>query len=146
MHSVLLERARLNEVLEESRITSINVVQPASFEARPVSPNKRVCAMLGLFAAIVIAVSLPVLLDARLLMGVEAGKADSVGHLDAGGSGRQVNRPARTTTPETDAADTQAAMIPEPEGHDAVTASNAACNGGPILANQPLSQTPTLPR
>jgi len=68
MHSVLLERARLNEVLDESQITSINVVQPASFEARPVTPNKRMCAMMGMFCAILISLTLPVLLDYKQIL------------------------------------------------------------------------------
>ncbi len=67
LHAVLFEQARLNEVLEDQRITSINVVQAASLEERPVAPDKKVSAVVGLFAAIAIAVSLPVLLDARKL-------------------------------------------------------------------------------
>jgi uncharacterized protein involved in exopolysaccharide biosynthesis len=63
LHAVLLEQARLNEVLKERRITSINVVQPASFEERPITPNKKLCAIAGLFAAFAISLSLPVVLD-----------------------------------------------------------------------------------
>lgn len=72
MHSVLLERARLNDVLDESQITSINVVQPASFEARPVTPNKRMCAMMGMFCAILISLTLPVLLDTKQILAAAA--------------------------------------------------------------------------
>jgi uncharacterized protein involved in exopolysaccharide biosynthesis len=64
-HAIRLEQARLDEVLEESRITSINVIQPASFEQRPIAPNKKLCALAGLFAACAVAVSLPVLLELR---------------------------------------------------------------------------------
>jgi hypothetical protein len=74
LHSVLLEQARLNEVLEEHHITSINVVQPASLEERPVSPDKKLCAATGLFAAIVLSLGLPVLLDWRLLMPTDSGQ------------------------------------------------------------------------
>jgi uncharacterized protein involved in exopolysaccharide biosynthesis len=66
-HATLFEQARLNEVLEAERITSINVVQAASLEERPVTPDKKISAMVGLFAAFAVAVSLPVLLDARKL-------------------------------------------------------------------------------
>lgn len=72
MHSVLLERARLNDVLDESQITSINVVQPASFEARPVTPNKRMCAMMGMLCAILISLTLPVLLDTKKILAAAA--------------------------------------------------------------------------
>jgi hypothetical protein len=80
LHAVLLEQARLNEVLEEEQITSINVVQPASLEQRPVSPDKKMCAASGLLAAIVFALGLPVLLDWRLLVPTESGRiaSDSV--------------------------------------------------------------------
>jgi uncharacterized protein involved in exopolysaccharide biosynthesis len=45
------EQAKLADSLEENEITSINVVQPATFEARPATPNKKLCALLGIFAA-----------------------------------------------------------------------------------------------
>jgi uncharacterized protein involved in exopolysaccharide biosynthesis len=65
LHAVRFEQARLDKVLAERRISSINVVQPASFEESPVSPNKKLSAVFGLFAALALAVSLPVLLDVR---------------------------------------------------------------------------------
>jgi uncharacterized protein involved in exopolysaccharide biosynthesis len=50
-HSEKLEEARIDDALESERITSLNVVQPATFESKPVSP-KRSMTLLG---AIVIA-------------------------------------------------------------------------------------------
>ncbi len=48
-----MEHARIDEELEAERITSINIVQEPMIHRRPVSPNKKVCAAVGLFAAIV---------------------------------------------------------------------------------------------
>ena len=64
-HAVLLEQSRLNEALEEQRVTSINIVQPATLEERPVSPDKKLCAMAGLVAAFAFSLGIPVLLDWR---------------------------------------------------------------------------------
>ena len=64
-HSVKMEQSRLDDVLANERITSVNVVQPATLQMRPVSPNKPLCAVAGLLAATAIAVSLPILLEAR---------------------------------------------------------------------------------
>ena len=59
------EQARLGEVLEEQGITSVTVVQPATLEQRPVSPNKPLCAVVGFLAASAMAFSLPILLQTR---------------------------------------------------------------------------------
>ena len=64
-HSVKMEQSRLNDILATERITSVNVVQPATFQMRPVSPNKPLCAIAGLLAATALAVSLPVLAETR---------------------------------------------------------------------------------
>lgn len=55
-----LEQARLADLLEENHITSINTVQPATLEARPATPNKKLCALLGIFAAFCGAIGVPV--------------------------------------------------------------------------------------
>ena len=47
-----MEEARLDEELQDQRITSINIVQPASLEYQPVSPRKSLCALLGLMGGI----------------------------------------------------------------------------------------------
>lgn len=60
-----LEQARLDKVLEKEKLTSVSVVQPATFEMRPVSPNKALCGIVGFLAASAIAISLPVLLEVR---------------------------------------------------------------------------------
>lgn len=64
-HAVKTEQSRLNDILASERITSVNVVQPATLQMRPVSPDKALCAVAGFLAAIGLAVSLPMLLEAR---------------------------------------------------------------------------------
>ncbi|TWU49388.1 GumC family protein [Rubripirellula reticaptiva] len=64
-HSEKLEQARLDEVLADQQFTSVNVVQSASLEERPVTPNKGLCAVAGFLAACAAAISLPVLLEIR---------------------------------------------------------------------------------
>ncbi len=61
-HAEKLEQARLDDVLEQQRITSVNIVQPASLEHRPVTPDKKFCAIFGVFAALLGAVGFPLLL------------------------------------------------------------------------------------
>ena len=64
-HSVKMEQSRLDDILASERITSVNVVQPATLQMHPVSPNKPMCAVAGLLAATALAVSLPVLAETR---------------------------------------------------------------------------------
>jgi polysaccharide biosynthesis protein PslE len=47
-HAEKMEEARIQEALEQARISSINVLQPATFVDRPVSPKKMVALLLGL--------------------------------------------------------------------------------------------------
>ncbi|MEO1528924.1 MAG: hypothetical protein AAFX06_26180 [Planctomycetota bacterium] len=49
-HSVRMEQARIDQSLKEQQINSVNEVQSASFEERPVTPNKKAVAALGLIA------------------------------------------------------------------------------------------------
>lgn len=65
LHAEQLEQARMDQVLEEEKITSVSIVQPASFEERPVTPNKPVCAVIGFIAACAFALSLPILMEIR---------------------------------------------------------------------------------
>jgi uncharacterized protein involved in exopolysaccharide biosynthesis/Mrp family chromosome partitioning ATPase len=51
MHSGKLEQARVNDALERQQITNVNVVQPAMLVKKPVWPNKRLFAMLGMVLA-----------------------------------------------------------------------------------------------
>ena len=60
-----MEQSRLDDVLANERITSVNIVQPATLQMRPVSPNKPLCAVAGFLAAAALAISLPVLVEAR---------------------------------------------------------------------------------
>lgn len=52
-HVDKLEQARVDKAIQADSISSINVVQPASFEERPVSPVKRLGLVAGLLFAIV---------------------------------------------------------------------------------------------
>lgn len=56
-----LEQARLAAELEASGISSINVIQPASLERRPVSPNKKLCALLGIAGSVLAAAGIALL-------------------------------------------------------------------------------------
>ncbi len=51
MHAAKLEQARVNAALEQQQITNVNVVQPAMLVKKPVWPNKRLFAMLGMVLA-----------------------------------------------------------------------------------------------
>lgn len=51
MHAAKLEQARVNDALERQQITNVNVVQPAMLVKKPVWPNKRLFAMLGMVLA-----------------------------------------------------------------------------------------------
>ena len=48
IHSEKLEQARVDEALEVERISNVNVVQPATFVEKPVSPRKLLTLMVGL--------------------------------------------------------------------------------------------------
>jgi len=50
-HSEKLEQARIDGALQQDRISNVNVVQPASLEAKPVSPRKGLVAAAGLAIA-----------------------------------------------------------------------------------------------
>jgi uncharacterized protein involved in exopolysaccharide biosynthesis len=50
-HVDKLEQARVNDALEQERISNINVVQPATLVLKPASPNKRLMLALGLVVA-----------------------------------------------------------------------------------------------
>ena len=52
LHQREARASSLDEVLEEQRITSVNIVQPATLEHRPVTPNKALCVILGLCAGV----------------------------------------------------------------------------------------------
>ena len=62
-HSQRFEQARLDQALEAEQISSINVVQKATLEYRPVTPRKKLCAILGLLAAIAAAVGFPMWIE-----------------------------------------------------------------------------------
>ncbi len=64
-HSLRFEQARLDQAMEQRRISSINVVQDPSLEFRPVSPRKKICAVLGLFAALAASVGCPMWIESN---------------------------------------------------------------------------------
>ena len=63
--AVKKEQARMDDVLAKERITSVNIVQPATLEMRPVSPNKPFCLVAGLFSALALSLGMPILLEMR---------------------------------------------------------------------------------
>ena len=143
IHSVLLERARLNEVLDENQITSINVVQPASFEARPVTPNKRMCAMMGMLAAILISLTLPVLLDSRQILAAASNPNDALGST-VNSEPTSILKPDNTTGAEAGNAEHPLPGQVASEGNaDPANVSGSA----PLPVNTPsIDQPPSLPR
>ncbi len=58
-----LEQSRVNQALEQQRISNVNIAQPASLVARPISPNKPLLLILGLGLAIGGAFLIPFLFD-----------------------------------------------------------------------------------
>ena len=64
VHAQRYEQARLDKALEEERISSVNVVQKATLEFQPVSPRKKLCALLGVLAGIAAAVGIPTWIEA----------------------------------------------------------------------------------
>ena len=50
-YSENLEQARIDQALQAERISSINIVQPATYTGQPVSPKKRLTLVLGLALA-----------------------------------------------------------------------------------------------
>jgi uncharacterized protein involved in exopolysaccharide biosynthesis len=47
-HAESLEQARIDQALAEGRVSSINILQPATLEITPVNPSKRMIVMLGI--------------------------------------------------------------------------------------------------
>lgn len=62
-HSKRLDQSRIDEALREKRITSVNIIQPASLEERPVTPDKRLTAGFGILALIASVIGLPLVLS-----------------------------------------------------------------------------------
>ena len=58
-----LEQTRIDESLDAGRISSINIVQPASFEPQPVSPKRQTIFLVGLFLGLLAAVGIPLALE-----------------------------------------------------------------------------------
>ncbi len=46
-----MEQARIHQALDQQRVSSVNIVQPATFIEKPVAPNKRLSLAAGLFFA-----------------------------------------------------------------------------------------------
>lgn len=56
-YSEKLEQARIDQELEEDRISNVNIVQPASLMLQPVSPKKSLMLLLGFVVALVTGLS-----------------------------------------------------------------------------------------
>jgi uncharacterized protein involved in exopolysaccharide biosynthesis len=62
-HAASEEQARIDRALALNRISSVNVLQPATLEAKPVTPNKKLVVLVGLFLGVVGGVALALLAD-----------------------------------------------------------------------------------
>lgn len=62
-YAVNLEQARIDQQLETQRMSNISVVQPASYESRPISPRKGLILLLGLAAGVFGAAAVPLAFD-----------------------------------------------------------------------------------
>jgi polysaccharide biosynthesis protein PslE len=59
-----LEQNRIDQALEAGRISSINIIQPATFEPKPVGPKVLIILGLGLAIALIGTIGLPLVADA----------------------------------------------------------------------------------
>ncbi len=57
------EQARFAAQLEQNHVSSISVIQPASFVQRPASPNIKLCVVLGLMGSLLLATGYCILLE-----------------------------------------------------------------------------------
>ena len=57
-HAKNLEQARIDRALEEDRISSINILQPATFRSDPVNPNKKLVFVVGVLFGVAGAIAL----------------------------------------------------------------------------------------
>ena len=82
-YSTNLEQVRIDQQLDAQRMSNISVVQPASFEPRPVSPKKAMTLLLGFFAGVLGGLALPLAIDQyeRTMRPPESD--DDVGDLDS---------------------------------------------------------------
>ncbi len=62
-YSANLEQARIDQQLEAERMSNVSVVQPASYEPRPVRPRVALNLLLGLLAGVLGGLALPLGLD-----------------------------------------------------------------------------------
>ncbi|MCE5267505.1 MAG: hypothetical protein LLG00_06425 [Planctomycetaceae bacterium] len=62
-YSANLEQARIDRQLENERMSNVSVVQPASYEPRPVRPRVAIDLLLGLCAAVFAALAVPLVAD-----------------------------------------------------------------------------------
>ena len=67
------EQARLASEMEASSISNINVIQPASLQRRPVSPNKMLCALLGFVGSFCAAFGVTFLRESQTMAGDPSG-------------------------------------------------------------------------
>ena len=60
-----LEQTRIDEALEAGRISSVNIIQPATLETKPITPKTTLVLGLGLMIALVGAISVPLVVEYR---------------------------------------------------------------------------------
>lgn len=71
-HYAKREQARIADALEAKQISNINLIQPASLERRPVSPNKKLCGLVGLFGSFLAALGFVTVREARYALDAES--------------------------------------------------------------------------
>ena len=85
------EQARLAGELELRNISNVNVFQAASLEQRPVSPNKKLCALLGLIGSLMSAIGFATWREANVagLFATPVGQDSAQGNDDSPKGGRR---------------------------------------------------------
>jgi uncharacterized protein involved in exopolysaccharide biosynthesis len=63
MYSQKLEQSRIVNALQDERITNLNVIQPASLDATPVSPNKTNVLALGVLSGLMLGIAVALLAE-----------------------------------------------------------------------------------
>lgn len=71
-----VEQSRFEVAIQENQISSISLIQPASFEQKPVSPRKLLCVLLGGMAAVFAGLGLPFFLYDRDRLAQEKSELD----------------------------------------------------------------------
>jgi uncharacterized protein involved in exopolysaccharide biosynthesis len=84
-------QARLAAEMETSQLSNLNVIQPASLQHRPVTPNKKICGLLGVAGSLFAACGIVILRESRVVSPdftqgkarYETGRSDAATHASA---------------------------------------------------------------